>query len=62
VIDDGHYVTDLHATVLHLPGLDNRRLKIPAAEASTLGLSFTKVLFGQDLESKWLAIISPAAE
>jgi hypothetical protein len=25
----GHYVTDLHATVLHLLGLDNRRLEIP---------------------------------
>lgn len=26
---DGHYVTDLHATVLQLLGLDNRRLEIP---------------------------------
>ena len=26
---DGHYVTDLHATVLHLLGLDGRRLEIP---------------------------------
>jgi hypothetical protein len=26
---DGHYVTDLHATVLHLLGLDPRRLEIP---------------------------------
>jgi hypothetical protein len=26
---EGHYVTDLHATVLHLLGLDNRRLEIP---------------------------------
>jgi len=25
----GHYVTDLHATVLHLLGLDSRRLNIP---------------------------------
>ena len=28
-LGEGHYVTDLHATVLHLLGLDNRRLEIP---------------------------------
>ena len=28
-LGDGHYVTDLHATVLRLLGLDNRRLEIP---------------------------------
>ncbi|HMF15936.1 MAG TPA: DUF1501 domain-containing protein [Gemmataceae bacterium] len=28
-LGDGHYVTDLHATVLHLLGLNNRRLEIP---------------------------------
>lgn len=28
-LGEGHYVTDLHATVLHLVGLDNRRLEIP---------------------------------
>ena len=28
-IKPGHYVTDLHATVLHLMGLDGRRLEIP---------------------------------
>ncbi len=28
-VGPGHYVTDLHATVLHLMGLDNRRLEIP---------------------------------
>jgi hypothetical protein len=28
-LGDGHYVTDLHATVLHLLGLDGRRLEIP---------------------------------
>lgn len=28
-LGDGHYVTDLHATVLHLLGLDNRELEIP---------------------------------
>ncbi len=28
-LGEGHYVTDMHATVLHLLGLDNRRLEIP---------------------------------
>lgn len=28
-LGEGHYVTDLHATVLHLLGLDNTRLEIP---------------------------------
>ncbi|MBM3845929.1 MAG: DUF1501 domain-containing protein, partial [Verrucomicrobia bacterium] len=28
-LGDGHYVTDLHATVLQLLGLDSRRLEIP---------------------------------
>ena len=28
-LGDGHYVTDLHATVLHLLGLDNRKLEVP---------------------------------
>lgn len=28
-LGEGHYVTDLHATVLHLLGLDFRRLEIP---------------------------------
>ncbi|MBL9128691.1 MAG: DUF1501 domain-containing protein, partial [Verrucomicrobiales bacterium] len=28
-LGDGHYVTDLHATVLHLLGLDSRRLQFP---------------------------------
>ncbi|MEC7564767.1 MAG: DUF1501 domain-containing protein [Planctomycetota bacterium] len=28
-LGEAHYVTDLHATVLHLLGLDNRRLAIP---------------------------------
>jgi hypothetical protein len=29
-LGDGHYVTDLHNTVLHLLGLDGRRLALPA--------------------------------
>ena len=28
-LGDAHYVTDLHATVLHLLGLDNRQLNYP---------------------------------
>lgn len=28
-LGEGHYVTDLHATVLHLLGIDNRKLEIP---------------------------------
>ncbi len=28
-LGNGHYVTDLHATVLHLLGLDNTRLEVP---------------------------------
>lgn len=28
-LGEGHYVTDLHATTLHLLGLDNRRLHVP---------------------------------
>jgi hypothetical protein len=28
-VEPGHYVTDLHATVLHLLGLDGRRLEVP---------------------------------
>jgi hypothetical protein len=28
-LEPGHYVTDLHATVLHLLGLDPRRLEVP---------------------------------
>jgi hypothetical protein len=28
-LGEGHYVTDLHATVLHLLGLNSRTLEIP---------------------------------
>ena len=28
-VENRHYVTDIHATVLHLLGLDSRRLEIP---------------------------------
>ena len=30
-VENRHYVTDIHATVLHQLGLDSRRLEIPAA-------------------------------
>ena len=29
VVEHPHYVTDVHATVLHLLGLDSRRLELP---------------------------------
>ena len=28
-VEDRHYVTDVHATILHLLGLDSRKLEIP---------------------------------
>ncbi len=28
-VENRHYVTDVHATILHLLGLDSRRLEIP---------------------------------
>jgi hypothetical protein len=28
-VEDRHYVTDVHATILHLMGLDSRRLELP---------------------------------
>ena len=28
-VEDRHYVTDLHATLLHLLGLDSHRLEVP---------------------------------
>jgi hypothetical protein len=28
-VEAGHYVTDIHAAVLHLLGLDPRRLAVP---------------------------------
>lgn len=32
VVDSPHYVTDLHATVLHLLGLDSKRLHVPGRQ------------------------------
>jgi hypothetical protein len=28
-VEHPHYVTDVHATILHLLGLDSRRLEVP---------------------------------
>jgi hypothetical protein len=28
-VEDRHYITDIHATVFHLLGLDSRKLEIP---------------------------------
>lgn len=45
-LGDGHYVTDLHATVLHLLGLDNRRLEIPGRKRLDIdhGQTMTDIL------------------
>jgi hypothetical protein len=31
-VEDRHYVTDIHATILHLLGLDSHRLEIPGRQ------------------------------
>lgn len=41
-LGEGHYVTDLHATVLHLLGLDNRRLAFPGRKR--LDIDFGNVI------------------
>lgn len=41
-LGDGHYVTDLHATVLHLLGLDSRRLQFPGRKR--LEIDYGKVI------------------
>lgn len=41
-LGDAHYVTDLHATVLHLLGLDNRRLSFPGRKR--LDIDYGKVI------------------
>ena len=41
-VGDGHYVTDLHATVLHLLGLDSRRLNFPGRKR--LDMDYGKVM------------------
>jgi hypothetical protein len=41
-LGEGHYVTDLHATVLHLLGLDSHRLEIPGRKR--LEIDYGKVI------------------
>lgn len=41
-LGEGHYVTDLHATVLHLLGLDNQRLNFPGRKR--LEMDYGKVM------------------
>jgi hypothetical protein len=45
-VEDRHYVTDIHATVLHLLGLDPRRLEIPGHKRLSLerGRPITAIL------------------
>lgn len=43
-VEDRHYVTDLHATVLHQLGLDPRRLEIPGRKR--LEIDYGKVMRG----------------
>jgi len=45
-IEPGHYVTDLHATVLHLMGLNGRQLEIPGRKRLEIdhGRTITEVL------------------
>lgn len=41
-LGEGHYVTDLHATVLHLMGLDNKQLVVPGRRR--LEIDYGKVI------------------
>jgi hypothetical protein len=43
-VEDRHYVTDLHATVLHLLGLDAKKLALP-------GRKRLEVDFGKPMEA-----------
>jgi uncharacterized protein (DUF1501 family) len=45
-LEPGHYVTDLHATVLHLMGLDGRHLEIPGRKRLEIdhGRPITEIL------------------
>lgn len=45
-LDPGHYVTDIHATVLHLMGLDGRRLEVPGRKRLDIdhGRPITEIL------------------
>ena len=51
-VEHRHYVTDIHATILHLLGLDSRRLEIPGASgwrSNTAGRSGRSWLERRDL-------------
>src|SRR5437588_1036181 len=37
-VEDGHYVTDVHATVLHQLGLDARKLEVPGRKRLEMDL------------------------
>jgi hypothetical protein len=41
-VENRHYVTDIHATVLHQLGLDSRRLEIPGRKR--LEMEFGRVI------------------
>lgn len=43
-VEDRHYVTDIHATVLHQLGLDARRLEVP-------GRKRLDIDFGQKIQA-----------
>ena len=45
-VEDRHYVTDLHATILHQLGLDPRKLAVPGRKRLEIdyGQVMTKVL------------------
>ncbi len=45
-LGEGHYVTDLHATVLHLLGLENQRLEVPGHKRLDIdrGIVITDIL------------------
>jgi hypothetical protein len=42
-LEPAHYVTDLHATVLHLMGLDGRKLEVPGRKR--LEIDHGKVIY-----------------
>ena len=44
--DDRHYITDIHATVMHCLGLDSRRLEIPGRKRLDMdhGEKITQIL------------------
>ena len=45
-VENRHYVTDIHATIMHLMGLDSRRLEIPGRKRLDVdhGKAITQIL------------------